>query len=126
LLKRLHRESELAEELRIHQEMVEDDLRRRRAPASEACHAAHRTMGSIAVALEDSRSQWNFSWLESLLIDLRYAVRTVRRTPLFACMVIGTIGLALGLNSALFSIFNAYVLRPFAVRDPYSLYELVG
>ncbi len=123
LLKRHHRESELAEELRAHQEMMEDDLRRQGVPTSEARHATHRTMGNITLALEHSRSQWNFAWLESLLLDLRYAARTVRRTPLFACMVIGTIGLALGLNSALFSIFNAYVLRPLAVRDPYGLYQ---
>jgi hypothetical protein len=63
-------------------------------------------MGNATPALEHSRSQWNFAWLESLLLDLRYAARTIRRTPLFACMVIGTIGLTLELNTALFSIFN--------------------
>jgi predicted permease len=62
--------------------------------------------------------------LESLLLDLRHACRSFRRTPVFAVTVIGTIGLALGLNTALFTIFNAYVLQPYAVRDPYSLYDI--
>ena len=44
--------------------------------------------------------------------------------PRFRCTVIGTIGLALGLNAALFTIFNAYVLRPLSVHDPYSLYRI--
>jgi macrolide transport system ATP-binding/permease protein len=49
-------------------------------------------------------------------------VRSFKRTPVFAATVIRTIGLALGLNTTLFTVFNAYVLQPFAVRDPYSLY----
>jgi hypothetical protein len=54
---------------------------------------------------------------------VRYALRGFRQSPGFALTVIGTIGLALGLNTTMFSVFNAYVLRPLAVRDPYSLYQ---
>src|SRR5207247_6158062 len=79
-------------------------------------------MRNISQALEASRTQWNFTWLESLLLDLRHAVRSSKRTPVFAVTVISTIGLALGLNTTLFTVFNAYVLQPYAVRDPYSLY----
>src|SRR5437016_547869 len=61
--------------------------------------------------------------LSSLLLDVRFSWRSFRRAPMFAFSVIGTIGLALGLNTTLFTIFNAYVLRPFAVRDPYRLYQ---
>src|SRR5262249_54790471 len=55
--------------------------------------------------------------------DVRYALRGFRRAPTFALTVIGTIALGLGVNTAVFTIFNAYVLKPFAVRDPYSLYD---
>src|SRR5579872_3090329 len=122
-VKRRRFERELAEELRIHQEMVEDELRREGTPEIELRRRAHLTMGNVTKSLEDSRVQWNFAWIESLLLDIRYALRSFRKTPIFAATVIGTIGLALGLNAALFSIFNAYVLRPFAVRDPYGLYQ---
>ena len=56
--------------------------------------------------------------------DLRYAVRTLRRSKAFAATTVLTLGVGLGLNTVLFTLFNAYVLRPFAVRDPHSLYEV--
>ena len=56
--------------------------------------------------------------------ELRYAARTLRRAPMFAATAVLTLGAGLGLNATLFTLFNAYVLRPVAVRDPYSLYEL--
>src|SRR5437660_12676750 len=56
--------------------------------------------------------------------DIQYALRGFRRSPGVVLTVIITIGLALGLNTTMFTIFNAYVLRPFEVRDPYSLYNL--
>jgi ABC-type antimicrobial peptide transport system permease subunit len=60
-----------------------------------------------------------------MLHDIRYAMRGLARSPGFALSVIMIIGLALGLNTTMFTVFNAYVLRPFAVRDPYSLYQPV-
>jgi predicted permease len=56
--------------------------------------------------------------------DLRYALRTLRSAPAFALTVVLTLGIGLGLNTTLFTLFNAYVLRPFAVRDPHSIYGL--
>ena len=119
---RRKRERELAEELRAHHEMSEEAFRRE-MPENEARFAARRAMGNVTSALEDSRSVWNLHWLESLMQDVRYAMRGFVHSPAFVLTVVGTIGLALGLNTALFTIFNAYVLRPFAVHDPYSLYQ---
>jgi hypothetical protein len=99
--------------------------RRAAAPPPELEeHEGHpRDFGNTTLALEDSREQWSFRWIESLRLDLRYAIRGFFRAPLFALTVIGTIGLALGLNTTLFTVFNAYVLRPVAVHDPAGLYE---
>jgi predicted permease len=55
--------------------------------------------------------------------DIRYALRTLRSAPAFVVTVVLTLGIGLGLNTTLFTLFNAYVLRPFAVKDPYSLYH---
>jgi putative ABC transport system permease protein len=104
LMRRRQFEQDLSEEMQFHREMA--------GPA----------FGSVALALEDSRQVWTFGWLESLALDIRHAIRGFRKTPGFALTVIGTIGLALGLNTTLFTAFNAYVLRPLAVQDPYSLY----
>jgi len=59
---------------------------------------------------------------ESSLLDVRYALRGFRRNPGFVATVAATIALGLGINVALFTLFNAYVLRPVAVQDPYALY----
>jgi predicted permease len=123
LFKRRKFERELQEELRIHREMAEEDELRLGVSEDEARHNASRSIGSTMLALEDSRSAWSFVWFESLFWDLRYGLRCFSRAPVFAVTVIITIGLALGLNTALFTAFNAYVLSPFAVQDPYTLYE---
>src|SRR5687768_18256743 len=61
--------------------------------------------------------------MEALLSDIRYGLRALRRAPLFAAGVALTIGIGLGILCSVFTIFNAYVLRPYPVDDPYSLYE---
>jgi predicted permease len=61
---------------------------------------------------------------ERTLQDVRYALRSLRRSPGFVLTVAATIALGLGINTALFTLFNSYVLRPIPVRDPGSLYRL--
>src|SRR2546429_1525457 len=56
--------------------------------------------------------------------DLRFALRGFRRSPAFVATVVLTIALGLGLNTSVFTIFDAYVLRPLAIRDPGSLFEV--
>src|SRR5216117_2544104 len=64
------------------------------------------------------------AWLEELGQDVRFALRGFRRSPAFVLTVVLTIALGLGLNTSVFTVFDAYVLRPLAVRDPGSLYEV--
>ena len=61
--------------------------------------------------------------MDSLLQDIRYALRGFRKSPGFALTVVATVGFALGLNTTVFTVFNAYVLKTFAARDPYALYR---
>ena len=116
LLRRPQFERELEEEMRLHVE-----LRSERLGDAEA---ARRRFGNTTLLREDSREQWSFARAEILAKDLRYALRSLRKRPGFAVAVIGTLALGLGLNTAFFTVFNAYVLRPLAVRDPYSLYQI--
>jgi macrolide transport system ATP-binding/permease protein len=62
--------------------------------------------------------------LETFAQDMRLAIRTLRRTPVFVATAVLTLGIGLGLNTMLFTLFNAYVLRTVAVQNPYSLYQL--
>ena len=63
-------------------------------------------------------------WFESLWIDARYAVRALVRDKTFAATAVLTLAVGLALASVAFTLFNAYVLRPFAVADPGGLHEV--
>lgn len=63
-------------------------------------------------------------WLQQLAQDLRYAWRTLLRSRAFVATTVLTLAVGLGLLTVVFTVFNAYVLRPFSVRDPYSLHEI--
>jgi predicted permease len=124
LLFRQQVETELDEELGFHIEMqTRKNLDLGMSPA-EARRSARIQFGVGDVAKEECRDARRISFVEHLFQDVRYALRGFRRRPLFAFAVIGTIALGLGWNTAVFTVFNAYVLRPLAVRDPYSLYRI--
>jgi predicted permease len=62
--------------------------------------------------------------IEQLARDVRYGVRGLCRDRAFAVTTVSTLAVALALVTVVFVVFNAYVLRPYAVRDPYSLHEI--
>src|SRR5215469_1565289 len=107
-------EADLAEEIRIHRDMERD---------YRAAGGDGRSFGNESLALEQSREAWGLAGLDSFAQDVRYAWRGIRRTPGFALTVIGAIGLGLGINTTLFTVFNTYVFRAIAVSDPHNLYE---
>src|SRR5689334_1078750 len=80
-------------------------------PADEARRQALVKFGNVALTLEDTRAVWRLRWLDDLRQDLRYAVRTLRRTPAFTLVVILTVALGIGANTTIFSLFNAIMLR---------------
>jgi predicted permease len=90
----------------------------------EARYAALRTFGNPALLRDDARSTWNWNWLESLLRDLRYGFRTLRRTPGFAAITVTVIALGVGANVALFTIVRSVLLKPLPYTDPSSLVRL--
>src|SRR4051794_2765516 len=63
-------------------------------------------------------------WLEQFWQDVRYAARGLVQSPAFLTTTVLTLAIALGLSTVAFTVFNAYVLRPFAVREPSSLYQI--
>jgi predicted permease len=117
-------EDGLDEEMRLHRQMIEEQMRADGLSAAEARNRASREFGPMALALESSRAEWSFAWLEALWSDSRYAVRALLRDRAFAFTAVLTLAVGLALASLAFTLFNAYVLRPFAVRDPGSLFEV--
>ena len=117
-------ERELDEELRYHLDQEIDRHVARGMRPDAAAAAARRAFGNTTQLREQVRDSWGRRWLERIEQDTRYALRSFRRAPVFSVSVVATIALALGLNTTAFTIFDAYVLRPLAVRDPGSLFQL--
>ncbi len=105
-------EEELAEELRVHRAMAEEDLTHGGASPPEARGEARRRLGNDAHLREQSRSVWAFGWLEGILRDLRYAGRTLAHRPGFAIATTLTLALGLGATTALWSVLDPVLLRP--------------
>jgi len=124
LVRRSHVDAELDEEFRYHLERETERNLSRGMNAAAARDAARRAIGNITVATENARDTMRWRFLEELSQDVRYALRAFRRAPTFVLTVVSTIGLGLGLLTAAFTLFETYVLRPNAVRDPSSLYDV--
>lgn len=125
LFLRRRAERDLDDEISFHLEMETRKHVAAGMPPEQAARAARLRFGTQPSAVKDYvRDQHRIGFLETLFADIRYAVRGFRRAPLFALTVIGTIAIGLGWNTAAFTVFNAYMLRPIDARDPYSLYGI--
>lgn len=122
LLEHQRFEQELGEELEFHKAMVERDLAGSGAGKSEA----RRAMGNVTLACEDARAVWIWPWLDSVRQDLTYAFRTLRRQPGFTAAAVLALALGIGLNTSLFTVFNAVALRPWPVHDPSRVVKIYG
>jgi putative ABC transport system permease protein len=116
------RDEELQEELAAHLRMAIADRMARGASRDEAERAARREFGNVTHVAEVTREVHRGIWLERLAQDLRYGWRALRRTPAFTTVAVATLALAIGANSAVFTVVNSVLLAPLPFRDPGRLY----
>ena len=109
---------DIDEELAFHVEAHVRDLISDGVPPEEARRRALATFGGMAPIKELTRDARGGRWLEDLLSDLRYAVRSIRHQPGVAVVAILTLTLGIGANTAIFSMVNGLLLRPLPVREP--------
>jgi predicted permease len=113
-----NRDADLERELRSDLELEEEEQRENGVPADEAGYAALRAFGNPSLIREQTRATWSWNWLESVGRDLRYGVRTLRRTPGFTLIAVLVMSLGIGANVALFTVVRSVLLKSLPYRDP--------
>ncbi len=124
LFRRNDVERDLDDELQDHlARQVEQNIARG-MPPDEARSAALRALGGVEFRKEQVRDARGTRWIEDLLGDVRFAVRSLRRTPAFSVTIVLTLALGIGANTAMFTLLRGTLLKPLPNRHGESLVYL--
>lgn len=126
LFMRRREERDLAEELRFHVEMEAEHQRASGASELEALRRSHIALGGVERVKEDVRDARGTRLIEDSAGDFAYTLRSLRRSPGFAIVVILTLAIGIGGTTAVFSAVDAVLLQPLPYQEPGQLARLYG
>ena len=126
LLRSRRVEQDLHDELQFHLERKIEEGIAGGLSAEEARSAAMRAMGGLEQRKEQMRDMLHIRWLTDFLVDVRYAIRSLRRTPGLTVFVVITIALGIGMTSTPLSMLDALIFRPYPVPHPGNVVTLVS
>jgi hypothetical protein len=118
LLLRKRMDADLAEEIESHRAMLEERLRQSGLPPRDATAASRRVLGNVALAREDAREIWIGRSVESVVQDVRHALRALARNPGFGFAVVLVTALGIGAATTVFGLVNRLILKPLPVSHP--------
>ena len=116
-MNRRRRDRELSEELEAHLRMAEQDRADRGQSPGDAHFAALAEFGNKGLVQEVTRDMWGWTSVERLLQDFRYGARMLGRNPGFTAVVVLTLALGIGANTAIYSVIRA-ALAPLGIPNP--------
>lgn len=103
---------DLSDEMQAHLDLMTAENIERGMPPTAARAASRRAFGNVTRTQEQARESWQFPRLETILQDIRYGLRGIRKSPSFSAVVILTFALGIGVNTAIFSVVYSVLLRP--------------
>ena len=118
LLRRGNVERELQDEIGFHLDRQIEEYRTAGMTPGEARAKALEKIGGVAQIEEECRDARGVGFVDSLLLDLRYAVRNLIKNKAFAAVAILSLALGIGVNTAIFTVVDAVMLRPLPIADP--------
>lgn len=124
MFQRRRPDEDFSNEIEAHLDLETDRLVAEGLAPGAARAAARRAFGNVARRREDFHERGRLVWLEQTLLDLRYAARGLRQRPAFLLTTVLTLAVGIAVVTVAFTVFNAYVLRPYALDSPETLHRV--